>query len=185
MILGVLSDTHGRYKRTCAAVDLLRRVGADALLHCGDVGDERIFDAMAGMRAWFVWGNSDEPEPMLERYAHTLGVMPTRSVPLELKLDSRVIQVFHGHEPGFGRLLNRLEAAGDIAGGRPDYVFHGHTHAADDYRIGATRVVNPGALHRAARHTVATLDLVNDELLFWEVHRGDGDPHPVPVELPL
>ncbi len=183
MILGILSDTHGKYKRAVAAVELLRQVGADALLHCGDLGDERIFDAMAGMQAWFIWGNNDQPDPLLERYAYTLGVRPARSMPLELTLDNRVIRVFHGHEPGFARLLNRLEAPGEIAGGRPDYVVHGHTHAPDDYRIGSTRIINPGALHRATRYTVATLDLACDELLFWEVRKRTDDPHPVPIDL--
>jgi hypothetical protein len=31
------------------------------------------------------------------------------------------------------------------------------------------RIINPGALHRAASPTVATLDLERDELLFHDV----------------
>ena len=52
-----------------------------------------------------------------------------------------------------------------------DYVLHGHTHIAADTCIGSARVINPGALQRAARYTVALLDLEVDELTFLDVSR--------------
>jgi putative phosphoesterase len=51
-----------------------------------------------------------------------------------------------------------------------DYVFHGHTHRRDDYREAGMRIINPGALHRAAVKTVALLDLSTDDLRFIEVN---------------
>ena len=49
------------------------------------------------------------------------------------------------------------------------YLCHGHTHATRDERLGPTRVINPGALFRARRHTVAVLDLARDEVSFLAV----------------
>lgn len=64
---------------------------------------------------------------------------------------------------------------------RFDYILCGHTHIAADYQRGATRIINPGALHRASVHTVATLDLKTDDLRFWLVRdEDDGFSEPVP-----
>ena len=48
-------------------------------------------------------------------------------------------------------------------------MIHGHTHRQADRREGRTRIINPGALHRAATKTVAILDTVEDELHFLEI----------------
>jgi predicted phosphodiesterase len=45
-----------------------------------------------------------------------------------------------------------------------DYLLHGHTHELRDERIGRTRMINPGALFRAARYTAALLDPRADRL---------------------
>jgi predicted phosphodiesterase len=46
---------------------------------------------------------------------------------------------------------------------------HGHTHERRDERRGGTRIVNPGALHRAPAFTVAVLVPSEDRLDFLEV----------------
>jgi predicted phosphodiesterase len=56
---------------------------------------------------------------------------------------------------------------------------HGHTHVARDERLGPLRVINPGALQRAAVHTVATLDLRTDQVGFWRVDDARSDATPV------
>ena len=38
-----------------------------------------------------------------------------------------------------------------------------------DERFGKTRIINPGALHRASEKTVALLDLATDQLEFIRV----------------
>ncbi len=50
-----------------------------------------------------------------------------------------------------------------------DYLLQGHTHVRHDERIGKTRVINPGALHRAREKTVALLDTATDRLVFLPV----------------
>jgi predicted phosphodiesterase len=53
----------------------------------------------------------------------------------------------------------------------PDYLFTGHTHVAHDRYEGKTRLINPGALTRASRFTVALLNLETDELTSLEIPR--------------
>lgn len=50
-------------------------------------------------------------------------------------------------------------------------MFHGHTHRRHDGRVGATRVINPGALDglRYEKRSFAILDLANDYLRIVEI----------------
>jgi putative phosphoesterase len=179
MILGILSDTHGAQATTARALQVLRQAGAEAFVHCGDVGRADVLDELAGTRAWVVLGNTDGGNQDLLRYGTELGLTMAPSGPLRIELAGRVLAVFHGHERAFSRLMTGLADEGavppDLA--RCDYVLHGHTHSPRDMRVGAAgghgagslRIINPGALHRAVEHTVATLDLQTDRLQFWRV----------------
>lgn len=173
MILGVLSDSHGRHERTGRALRILRRLGAEAFVHCGDLQSDEVLDELAVVRARFVWGNTDYPDARTCKYAESLGLEPPTEIPLLLEFGGKRIAVFHGHEREFER-LGRAVAAGDAdqtgrAAMECDYVFYGHTHAAADARVGAVRLINPGALQRARVYTVATLELGLDEVSFWRV----------------
>jgi putative phosphoesterase len=185
VILGILSDTHGRHERTARAIRLLAGLGATGFIHCGDLGGERVLDELAGRRAWFVWGNMDRAGPILRAYAKTLGLPVPESVPLRLDLDGRRIAVFHGHEPQFTRLARLLQtehvAEFEQAVRDYDYILFGHSHRVTDVRIGRVhraRLINPGALDRARLRTVATLDLKRDVVEFWHVddQATDGEP---------
>ncbi len=181
MILGILSDTHGETRRTADALRLLRQVGAEALVHCGDVGGAEILDQLAGWRAWIQWGNTDPADDTLVAHAESLGLSVAREAPLRLDLAGHHFAVFHGHEPAFLRLLGRKPAGGAGRAGLEgcDYVLCGHQHVASDARVGRWRVINPGALHRAEVYTVATLDLSADDLKFWQVF--DDAPNTPPT----
>lgn len=160
MLVGILSDSHGRHLAVRAAVALFRRLGAGHIIHCGDVGPERVFDELAESPCSFVWGNCDVPSSGLIAYVETLGIAPPNGVPLTLTLDDKRFAVFHGHEQPFGRALRALDV---------DYILHGHTHIARDEKMADRRIINPGALHRAREHTVATLDTAADKLTFFEI----------------
>ena len=80
----------------------------------------------------------------------------------EISLAEKRIAVAHGH---LHIDLRPLLAA------EPDYLFSGHSHLTDDQRVGPTRRINPGALHRARVYTVALLDLASDQLDFLEIPR--------------
>lgn len=155
MRIGILSDTHDRVEAMAAGMEVLRKNGAEIFLHCGDVGGQRVIDLMAGEKVIFVWGNTDFNREELARYAAGLGV-DCRGDLAELQLDGKIIALTHGHDH---QIMRRI-----ISGNTHDYLLHGHTHVARDDRSGKLRVINPGALYRAARKSVAVLDLQTDVL---------------------
>src|ERR1700754_735549 len=59
VLIGILSDTHGRADAMALAMQALRNGGAEFFIHCGDVGSEGVLDHLAGAPAAFVWGNTD------------------------------------------------------------------------------------------------------------------------------
>lgn len=181
MLLGILSDSHGRHERTARAVRILRGYGAEAFIHCGDIGTRLVLDALAGLNAWFVWGNNDVPDdPFLNQYVAALGLPLPPEPPLRVRLAGRCLAVFHGHEPEFGRLIDALRAgrADQVAAlvGDAQFVLYGHTHVAADEQLGGVRLINPGALHRARQYTVALLDLESDKLMSVPLPEVDGAP---------
>jgi uncharacterized protein len=161
MLLGILSDTHDRYAITGRAVRALQARKAEFFIHCGDVTAPRMLDHLAGLRAAFVFGNCDWDRQALASYAESI-VFPASSTFADLELAGKTIAVTHGDD------RDKLDDA--IASGRYDYVFHGHTHVRRDERVGRrTRVINPGALHRAATKTVALLDTATDALEYLTI----------------
>lgn len=187
MILGVLSDTHGRAQQAEQAVVLLRRLGVSALVHCGDVGGPAVLDALAGVPSWFVWGNTDDADPGLARYAESLGVhAPPKRLPLFVDFGPVRVAVCHGHEPEYFAIAR---AASEPDGQRlhgllrgAKYLLYGHTHEAALRRAHDVWMLNPGALHRADVHTAATIDLDNGEIAHWIVEALSGDKSPQRVD---
>lgn len=182
MILGILSDSHGRLARTVRALEGLQRHGAAHVVHCGDIGTPEVLTQLVARHAHFVWGNNDEPDIALIAYARNLQAAPP-GVPLRVRENGHEIAVFHGHEREFWRVLTAAEdgktAVLQSIIGSARVVLFGHTHYPEDRTIGGVRFINPGALHRAAVFTVATLDLNTAALQFWVVRddREDLEPY--------
>jgi uncharacterized protein len=155
MRIGIVSDTHNRYRTVERALELLRQREIGTVLHCGDIEDPFTVDLFRGLTAHFVFGNNDHAQTSLRQAMRSAGV--TLHEPYgTLELAGRQLAFVHGDDQ---RLLHDLERATVF-----DYVFHGHTHQVRDERVGRTRVINPGALHRARPKTFAVLDLVSGEL---------------------
>ena len=162
MRIGILSDSHNHRERTERAVDLLREAGAQALFHCGDLASEEIVAACAVLPFYFALGNHDaDMVRILERAADQHGAH-CLDWGGEVTLAGKRIAVVHGH---ISRDLKPLLEA------EPDYLLTGHSHQSHDFRAGATRRINPGALFLAKVFTVAVLDLATDELELREVAR--------------
>jgi len=160
LLVGILSDSHGYFRMVSRALALFDSLVVEHIIHCGDVGDERVFDEFVGRSLTFVWGNTDFPSPALLAYLRGVNIEPPSGVPARVELEGKRFAVFHGHEAGFGRALMSPDS---------DYILHGHTHVRRNERFGRCRVINPGALHRARPKTVATLDTVTDALRFHEI----------------
>lgn len=159
MKLGILSDSHGRLLALRAGLRLLEEHGAEAFIHCGDIGGIEAIEELAGRKAWFVWGNTDDAHPPWREHVIALG-LPWPDGPLDLRLGGKRIAVCHGHEPECRRIIEAAEH---------DYLLYGHTHERADERIGRMRMINPGALHRVAVKTVALLDTESDTLQYFEL----------------
>jgi uncharacterized protein len=168
MIIGILSDTHGRDARLKAALEILRQRGAQAVVHCGDIGTFECLEILGqcGIAAYAVAGNVDAHLPNLEAQALKAGVTFSSEV-VEVPLSKgQYLVATHGHDEA---ILSEL-----LVGQQFPYVCHGHTHKTRDERIGSVRVINPGALFNCRGpnyHTVALLDTQTDELEFLKVPR--------------
>jgi putative phosphoesterase len=155
MLLGILSDTHDKYEIMGDAVRALQARGAQFFIHCGDVCTPRLLDHLAGLPAAVVWGNCDWDRTALQRYADSIGV-PCYGAFASLELSGKQVAILHGDD------RSRMDAV--LRAQQHDYLFHGHTHVRRDERVGKTRIINPGALFRAAEKTVALLDTDTDKL---------------------
>jgi uncharacterized protein len=161
MRIGILSDTHDRLARTITAVQMLTDAGVEVLFHCGDITGPSIVEACDLRPTYFVFGNNDDDWPILRR---TIAEIKGTCLEWgdEVTLAGKRIAMTHGH---LHKDVRRLLTAG------PDYLLSGHSHIATDERVGPTRRINPGAIYRADRFTVAVLDLKTDELSYLEVPR--------------
>lgn len=161
MKLGILSDTHGDRVRTGKALRELLPRGVGAICHCGDIGSESVLTELGSpcqplsIPVHAVLGNVDHFEPEISGYPAGAGVQVWGRV-ADLELQGKRITVIHGDDD---RLLLKALRSQSY-----DYLLTGHTHQVTDRREGRTRLINPGAVHRARPPTVAVLDLGTDEL---------------------
>ena len=150
MRIGIISDTHSRYETLDKVVALLRERAVDLVLHCGDIEDEGVVQRLRGFPAHFVFGNCDTYRDDLRKAIEDCGL--TLHEPFgNLELEGCKIAFLHGDDK---HLMRDVENSGYF-----DFLFYGHTHEAREHRTGPTRVINPGALHRARPTTFVVLDL--------------------------
>ena len=151
MRIAVLSDTHNRTEVIQKAIDLLEGFGVELILHCGDIEDPEIV-SLFPRHTHFVFGNCDSDRKGLRQAIAELG--GTLHEPFgTLEVPDANVAFVHGDD---SHLLYDLENCGHF-----DYLFHGHTHVAGERRNGKTRIINPGALHRARPKTLAVVDLAS------------------------
>lgn len=160
MILGILSDTHDDARAAAAGIALLRQHGAAFFIHCGDVGEEPVLDCLAGLPCAVVWGNNDFDRVRLAAYAASIRVI-VHDPYAQLNFDGKRILVTHGDDVALLRRATQQHWC--------DYLLLGHSHVAMDVMENGVRVINPGALHRARRKSVATLNPATGELKVLEV----------------
>jgi uncharacterized protein len=155
MIVGVLSDTHARVDAVLTALAEFRERGVEVLIHCGDIDDADTAARFIGWNTHFVFGNCDGDREGIRDAITRIGA--TLHEPYgHLELDGITVAWIHGDK---ARELRDLECADHY-----DFLFYGHTHVAEQHRTGRTRVVNPGALHRARIKTCLVLDSTTQNL---------------------
>lgn len=169
MKVGILSDTHGQVDLALdAAREFLFR-GAEAVLHCGDIGSDMVLTEMASLfqaldiPLYAVLGNCDVMENW-EFYPENIGVTVLGRVG-EIELAGKRIAMLHSDdESTFERIAEE---------GAYDYLFSGHSHVRHDRLHKGTRLINPGAAGRGMMPSCAVLDLVSDNLEFVTIRRSE------------
>jgi putative phosphoesterase len=149
MLIAVLSDTHSREANIAWAIEQCAGRGVEVIIHCGDIEDAdavRLFPA----HTHFVFGNCDLDRAGISRAIGEVGAKLHESWG-HLELAGKKLAWTHGDDH---HTLKELENADAF-----DFVFYGHTHHAKEQRRGRTRVINPGALHRARPKGFIFLDL--------------------------
>ncbi len=129
------------------------------LIHLGDFETEQVIDELVGHECRIVFGNCDWDIKGLTRYAEVMNVRVDHPQG-RIEVDNKTIAFTHGH-------IDRIMAQALQDG--VDYLLHGHSHEIRDESIGSTRIINPGALFRASRYTVAILDPGLDALEFIDI----------------
>jgi uncharacterized protein len=161
MLLALLSDTHDNARTTQAALALLQPYHPAAYLHAGDLVDPAMLDHFAGLTQFhFVFGNNEFDHATLRAVALSLSLHCHGEL-ADLTFAGKRLAMLHGNDDA---LFSRLVHSGNYA-----YLIHGHTHARHDIRVGNTRIISPGALHRAKHKSVALLDVTTDELRFLDL----------------
>jgi uncharacterized protein len=160
MRIGVISDTHGHMANALAAVRMLESLDVQAVLHCGDIGSVEIPQLLSAWPAHFVFGNCDADAGGLRAAIEQSG-MSCYGLFGNLELGGRRIALLHSHD---ARLFRQVCTSGDY-----DLVCYGHTHHAEQCRVGKTLILNPGALFRATPHSIATVDLATMEAMIVPV----------------
>ena len=160
MRLAVISDTHGHVAYTTEAVRLLQTLDVERVIHCGDIGSAAIPPLLAPWPTDYVLGNVDRDESALRRAIEAAGHRLHGRFS-SLDLEGRRIAFLHSDDL---RLFRET-----IRSGEWDLVCYGHTHKADSRHEGRTLVLNPGALYRAAQHSVAVVTLPEMEVSLMPV----------------
>lgn len=152
MQIGILSDTHSRYQNVETVLALLQAWKVNVVFHCGDIEDAETVWLFQGFTTHFTFGNCDTERTELRQAIHGIGATLHEGWG-QLELNGVRLAFTHGDDT---RILHDLVESSTF-----DYVFHGHTHQSADYRRGSTRIINPGALHRARPKTFVVLDLAS------------------------
>ena len=155
MRIGIVSDTHGNRLMVTRALTALREHDITTILHCGDIDDAETVALFRGFTTHFVFGNCDLDKGALR--AAMAGIGATLHDHFgSVELEGVKLAFLHGDDK---TLMRDVERSGYY-----DFLFYGHTHQAEEHPSGPTRVINPGALHRARPKTFLVLDLESREV---------------------
>jgi putative phosphoesterase len=148
--LGVVSDTHGNTISTQKAVRVLESMQVDAVLHCGDIGSAAIPPLFASWPTHFVFGNVDWNRNELQQAIEQAG-LSTHGRFGAFQAGERRIALLHSDDEKRFR--------DTIQNGKWDLVCYGHTHLAEHHFVNKTLVLNPGAIDRTRRPSVAVVNI--------------------------
>jgi putative phosphoesterase len=162
----IVSDSHDRADALAQAVAQAKKMGAQAVIHCGDlIGTQTLRGALgAGLPMHVIHGNNLGDPVSLSRWAHESdGNLSYHGADARLELGGRRIFVVHYPEYGYA-----MACTGDW-----DLVCCGHSHEAEARQVATVKgtqawLVNPGTV--AGLSAPATWTLGDLAALRFELH---------------
>ena len=151
--IGLIADTHDNIPAIRKALKIFKKHNVHHILHLGDLSSPDTAWEFTGLPTSYILGNNEFELVRLRRVfeATSIEYLGEQEV---LCVDGKTLCLYHGTRHS---TLQRL-----IREQQYDYLLKGHSHVVEDYTIGRTRVLNPGALWRVQCQTVAVFEPQND-----------------------
>lgn len=136
MKIAIIADTHDRLDMIRKAVERIKALGAELVIHCGDFVAPFSIPPFASLRIPFVsvFGNNDGEKKGLEQKILSIGGI-VRQPPLMKELGGK--QFLISHEPLDEEKLKQKF-------NHIDFFLFGHTHEVVEKEINGIKVINPG-----------------------------------------
>ena len=137
--IAIFSDSHDNIWKLETALTQAGDVGANVLLHCGDLCAPFIVKQLAeGFSGpiHLVFGNNDGDGRLIQALASQYSHVQHHGFYAELTIDNRRIAMIHYPEPAL-----RIAQSAQF-----DLVCYGHDHMRHHEQIGPTHFVNPGVI---------------------------------------
>ena len=170
MKICIVSDSHDRADPLAQAVGEAKALGAEAVIHCGDlIGAQTIKPALAsGLPVHAIHGNNlGDPTAMQYQSRMSNGQLQYHGADAKLELGGRRIRVVHYDDYGYA-----FACTGEF-----DLVCCGHSHRAEAREVAnvkgsKTWLVNPGTV--AALSAPATWILADLRQMRFEIRQLGG-----------
>ena len=166
MKICIVSDSHDRADPLARAVHEAKAMGAEAVIHCGDlIGAQTIKPALAaGLPVHAIHGNNvGDPQAMHNQSRKSGGRLQYHGADARLELGGRRILVVHYDDYGYAFACT----------GEWDLVCCGHSHKAEVRKVASVKgegtwLVNPGTV--AGLAAPSTWVLADLEAMRFEAH---------------
>lgn len=136
MMIGVISDTHNNIKNIDKIISLFNNEKVDLVIHTGDITKAETLKRFSLLNCPLtgVFGNNDRSEIGLQEVCEENN-FKFQEPPLSLKLDKKLVVVFHEPDLIDKYIKDHQEV---------DIIIHGHTHRYREETIEDTIYFNPG-----------------------------------------
>ena len=169
MKLCIVSDSHDRADALAQAVGEAKALGAEAVIHCGDlIGAQTVKPALVhGLPVHLIHGNNvGDVQAMHFQMAKSGGLLRYHGADARLELGGRRVFVVHYDDYGYAMACT----------GEWDLVCCGHSHQAEARQVRTVQdtqawLVNPGTV--AGLSAPATWVLADLAAMRFEVHALD------------
>jgi hypothetical protein len=157
---GLIADTHDNIEAIRRALEVFQSCKVNKILHLGDMCEAETAWEFTELPTAYVLGNNELEVVRLRRTLEAIGI-DYLGEEAEMQINGKSICLYHGSRDSTTQRLIRSQ--------QYDYLLKGHSHAIEDYRVGRTRVINPGAIYRARPRSVAIFEPEKDLVEFYEV----------------